>query len=69
MYRFFYEGNRPPEKPKLATTQNESDRWGAAGEERDELRAFTKALSRMNDGQRKLLFGTALWMARGNRVR
>jgi transcriptional regulator with XRE-family HTH domain len=69
MYRLFYEGDKPPQKPKLPTTRNESDRWGATGKERDELRAFAKALARMNDGQRKLLLVTARWMARGNRGR
>jgi transcriptional regulator with XRE-family HTH domain len=65
MYRFFYEGDKPPQKPKLPSTQNDNHLWGATDKERNELRAFTKALSRMNDGQRKLLLATALWMARG----
>ena len=69
MYRFFYEGDKPPEKPKLPATQNGKDVWGATGKERTDLRAFAKALSRMNDKQRKLLLVTAAWMGRGRRVR
>ena len=66
-YRLFYEGDKPPEKPKLASSQSGDEAWGASGRERHELRAFAKALSRMNDNQRKLLFVTAAWMARGER--
>lgn len=68
MYRLFYEGSKPPEKPKLPVTQNAEDGWGATGKERQELRAFAKALSRMNDSQRKLLFVMAARMARLKRA-
>lgn len=67
MYRFFYEGKEPPETPKLPATQNGKVEWGATGKERGDLRAFAKALSRMNDNQRKLLLVTAAWMARDKR--
>jgi len=67
MYKLFYEGDKPPQVPKLPASPNANDTWGASGKERQELRAFAKALSRMNDSQRKLLFVTAQWMARGNR--
>lgn len=67
MYRLFYEGNTPPEKPKLPVTQNDKDGWGASGKPQQELRAFAKALSRMNDRQHKLLLTTAMWMAREKR--
>jgi transcriptional regulator with XRE-family HTH domain len=69
MYRFFYEGKEPPERPKLPATQHGKDVWGATGKELTDLRAFAKAFSRMNDNQRKLLLVMAAWMARGKRVR
>lgn len=28
MYRFFYKGDKPPDKPKLPLAQNRSDSWG-----------------------------------------
>jgi hypothetical protein len=65
--RFFYEGNEPPEKPKLPSTKSGNHMWGASAPEREGLRAFAKTLSRMNEGQRKLLLATAMWMARGKR--
>lgn len=68
MYRFFYEGDNPPEKPKLPLSAGEDATWGAAQSERQGLRAFSKMLSRMNNSQRKLLLTTAHWMARRRRV-
>ncbi len=31
MYRFFYEGDEPPEKPKLSSTESAEPMWGAKG--------------------------------------
>lgn len=67
MYKLFYEGNKPPEKPNLPATHNESRMWGASGKEWQELRAFAKVLSRLNDSQHRLLLTTAQWMARNGR--
>lgn len=66
-YRLFYEGDKPPEKPKLPSTGDRDDAWGASGTERHELRAFAKAFSRTDERGRKLLLTTAQWMARGKR--
>lgn len=66
VYRFFYEGDKPPDKPKWPA-HNESQEWGAKGQERNELRAFAKALSRLNGEQRRLLLATATHMACGER--
>jgi transcriptional regulator with XRE-family HTH domain len=63
LYRLFYEGDEPPEKPKLPTTKPEPE-WGAKGNERHDLRGFAKALSRMDDRQRSLLLAIATRMAR-----
>lgn len=68
-YRFFYGGNKPPEKPNLLVERNGNESWGASGKERSVLRAFAKALSRLNDQQRKLLLVMAAHMAYGNRKR
>jgi len=66
MYQLFYEGNKPPEKPKVQFSK--SDSKNPAGSKSDqELRAFAKLLSRMDDNQRKPLFATAAVMARANR--
>lgn len=67
MYRFFHEGDKPPEKLKLSSTDTGDSLWGATGKERGDLRAFAKAFSRMTDNQRKLLIVMAAWMARGKR--
>ena len=67
MYRFFYAGDKAPEKPKLPAADGKDKLWGSAKSERQELRAFARTVSRMNDTQRKLLIATAQWMARRNR--
>jgi transcriptional regulator with XRE-family HTH domain len=63
MYKFFHEGDRPPQKPKLLSTGAAEPTWGAEGNERRELSRFAKALSRMDDQQRKLLLAMATRMA------
>lgn len=66
MYRLFYEGDKPPEAPKLLA-HNGNDMWGASGAERSELRLFARKLSKMSETQRKLLMATAQRMARDGR--
>jgi transcriptional regulator with XRE-family HTH domain len=63
MYRFFHEGDEPPQKPKLSRTESAEPTWGAKEGERRELGRFVKALSRMDDQQRKLLLAMAQRMA------
>lgn len=67
MYRLFYDGDNPPEKPKLAATQDEDRMWGSNRRERQDLRAFARALSRLNEQQRKLLLVMAARMAHRKR--
>jgi transcriptional regulator with XRE-family HTH domain len=62
LYRLFYVGEEPPQKPELSADESAGTAWGAKGKEQDELRRFAKALSRMNARQRKLLLGMAQWM-------
>lgn len=63
LYRLFYEGNEPPQKPKLPATPHSETAWGANGGQRRELNHFARALSRMNDQQRRLLLAMATRMA------
>lgn len=69
MYRFFHEGKEPPEKPKLPPGDGGDAMWGAKGKEWRELRSFAKALSRMDDRQRRLLLVVAQRMARRDSAR
>ncbi|MGC2467100.1 MAG: helix-turn-helix transcriptional regulator [Candidatus Acidiferrum sp.] len=69
LYRFFYEGEEPPEKPKLPPAEKTEPLWGTRGNERRELRDLTKALSRMDDRGRKVLLGMAQGMAGSNRTK
>ena len=45
LYRFFYEGEEPPKKPKLPPAEKREPLWGASGKEWSELRSLAKALS------------------------
>jgi len=60
LYRFFTdeESVAKPRLPRL------DDSWGARGKERGELQKLAKALSRMDEGDRKLLLSMAQGMAR-----
>jgi len=66
LYRFFYDGDEPPKKPNLPVSQTSDNAWGVKGREQHELREFAKALSRMDDRQRRLLFAMATRMAHGS---
>jgi transcriptional regulator with XRE-family HTH domain len=68
LYRFFYDGKVPP-KPKLLPAEEAKPMWGTSGKEWPELRSLAKALSRMDDRQRMLLFGMAQRMADRNRTK
>ena len=69
MYRFFYEGEEPPKFPKLPRNEAGEPMWGAKGKEWRELRRFAKALSRIDDRQRRLLLVMAQRMAGRNRAK
>jgi transcriptional regulator with XRE-family HTH domain len=63
VYRFFHEGEEPPEPPKLPRDEAEEPMWGAKGKQRSELRRFAKAFSRIDDRHRMLLMALASRMA------
>lgn len=63
LYRFFYDGEEPPRKPKLLPAEEAEPMWGASAKEWAELRRFAKAFSRMDARDRILLLGLAQLMA------
>jgi hypothetical protein len=67
MYRFFYDGQEPPEMPTLPANDGGETMWGANGKDWRELRRFAKTLSRMDDRQRRLLMAMAQQMAHRKR--
>ncbi|MBZ5694440.1 MAG: helix-turn-helix domain-containing protein [Acidobacteriia bacterium] len=66
MYKLFLDGDGQPQKPKLPVIERAENLWGANGDERRELHAFARVLSRLNDQQRSLLMAMAQKMARQN---
>jgi transcriptional regulator with XRE-family HTH domain len=69
LYRFFYDGEEPPRKPKLLPAARTEPLWGTSGKEWPELRRLAKALRRMDERKRKLLLGLAQGMAGRNRTK
>ena len=69
LYRFFYNGEEPPEKPKLPPAKKTDPQWGTSGKQWSGLRKFAKALDRLDKRHRKLLLGLAQGMARRNRAK
>ena len=67
LYQLFHDGESPVKKPNLPATKSDGTLWGASRKERRELRLFAKALSRMNERNRKLLFAVAQGMANRNK--
>lgn len=62
LYQLFHDGETPIQKIRL--TSSDSGLWGARGKDHAELRQFAKALSRLDDRERKLIFSVAQKMAR-----
>jgi transcriptional regulator with XRE-family HTH domain len=67
LYRFFYDGDGPPAKPRLPSAEQAEPLWGTSRKEWAELRRLAKALGRMDQRERLLLLGMAQHMARRNR--
>jgi hypothetical protein len=63
MYKLFSDGDGQPQKPKLHASMAEPT-WGATKNERRELHAFARVLSRLDDRQRNLLMTVASRMVR-----
>jgi transcriptional regulator with XRE-family HTH domain len=68
LYHLLYDGNEPPQAPKLPRhVEQDKKLWGATGEDARTLGKFLKALSRMSEEDRELLLFMAEKMAHGNR--
>ena|ERR1700722_746528 len=63
LYTLFHTGVGRIEKPDFEASTSSEPLWGARGKQRSELRLFAKALSRMSDRHRKLLFALAQQLA------
>ena len=63
LYKLFHDGTSPATMPELPVMKNADNAWGSEGKEAGELRAFAKALARMNARNRKLLLNMATKMA------
>jgi len=61
LYKLFYEGASSAESHKLLASRKPE--WGRKKKESRELRLFVKAMSRMNDRERRLLLHFASKMA------
>jgi transcriptional regulator with XRE-family HTH domain len=62
LYKIFYDGKVPKKVGARSATKDEK-LFGTRAKERQELRAFTVALSKMNEKKRKLIFSIASQMA------
>jgi transcriptional regulator with XRE-family HTH domain len=69
LYRFFYDGEEPPSKPRLPPAAITEPLWGTSGKEWSELRTLAKALRQMDERKRILLLGLAQGLARRNRTK
>ena len=63
LYRLFTDEDSV-EVPKLRESRDDSSLWGDHGKERDAFQTLAKALSRMDEQDRKLLVSMAQGMAR-----
>ena len=63
LYRFFTD-EVAVKAPKLPKGESDRSSWGARGKERGAFRMLAKALSRMDERDRKLLLSMAQGMAR-----
>jgi transcriptional regulator with XRE-family HTH domain len=62
LYKLFYDGAEPIQKP-IPTKTKENSMWGTHGREHRELRRIAKSLSRMDDRDRQLFLYMASKMA------
>jgi transcriptional regulator with XRE-family HTH domain len=67
LYQLFYDGEEPPEPPKLPELQPSSSEWGQSGKDAKTVAQFRRLLSRISEKDQKLLFLTAHKMATSKR--
>ncbi len=64
LYQLFYDGEEPPELPNLPKRKSADDiAWGSRGKDARFLTRFRRLLSRINEGDRRLLFFVAQKMS------
>jgi len=63
LYRFFTD-EVAVKAPKLPKSETDNSLWGARGKERSELQSLVRALSRVDERDRKLLLSMAQGLAR-----
>jgi transcriptional regulator with XRE-family HTH domain len=64
LYQLFYDGEEPPELPNLPKRKSSDDiAWGGKGKEARFLGRFRRALGRIDEADRRLLFYMAQKMA------
>jgi transcriptional regulator with XRE-family HTH domain len=64
LYQLFYDGEEPPELPNLPKRKSADDiAWGNSGKDARMLGRFRRLLSRIDDGDRRLLMYMAQKMA------
>ena len=65
LYQLFYDGEKPPPLPTLPNRRTSSDlAWGSSGKDGRYLMKFRQQLSRMDEGDRRLLLFMAQKMSR-----
>jgi len=67
VYKLFYEGHEPPKAPNLRWKTDANSLREMKPKELRELKQFAKALSRMDDRQRRFLLAIVGFMARPKR--
>jgi hypothetical protein len=64
LYQLFYDGEEPPELPNLPKRKSADDiAWGNTGKDARYLGRFRRLLSRIEEGDRRLLLYMAQKMA------
>jgi transcriptional regulator with XRE-family HTH domain len=64
LYRLFYDGEEPPELPNLPKRRTADEiAWGSSGKEARFLTRLRRLLSRIDEGDRRLLLYMAQKMA------
>jgi len=64
LYKLFHDGEGPVKKPDFKAMKKDEELWGASGKAHKELRLFAKAIKKLDNRNRKLLFAVARMMAR-----
>ncbi len=67
MYQLFYDGERPPSPPAIATDANGKAQWGSRGKDARFLHKFRGFLGKMDERDRGILLAVAQKAAQLNR--